>query len=64
MLSNQALRSLQNIFANDTMIVDPAELVTFEFDAGLDRGSPDGVVLPRSADELVALVRWANEYNI
>lgn len=64
MLSEQVRRSLQNVFASDAIIADPAELVTYEFDAGLDRGSPDGVVFPRSAEELVTLVRWANEYGV
>lgn len=46
-------------FAPHQLITDPAELITFEVDAGFDRGKPDAVFYPESADDVSALVRWA-----
>lgn len=50
--------------ANLQPIVDPAELVTYEMDAGLEAGHPDGVVFPRTASEIAQIVNWANEQRV
>jgi D-lactate dehydrogenase (cytochrome) len=41
------------------VIADRAELLAYEVDGGLDRGRPDAVAFPESADELAQVVRWA-----
>ena len=41
------------------LVTDPAELLVYEIDAGLDRGRPDAVAFPRSAADVAALVGWA-----
>jgi D-lactate dehydrogenase (cytochrome) len=41
------------------LITDPAELITYEVDAGFDRGKPDAVFYPESAADVSELVRWA-----
>ncbi len=41
------------------VILDPVELLTYDIDAGIDRGRPDAVVLVESADEAARVVRWA-----
>lgn len=48
----------------DRVIVDPAQLITYEGDGSFDRGHPDGVVFPRSVDEVVQLVRWAARHHV
>ena len=48
----------------DAVLTDPAELVPYEIDAGQDRATPDGVVFPRSAAELAAVVRLAAEHGV
>lgn len=45
----------------DRVVVDPAQLITYEVDGSFDRGHPDGVVFPRSVDDVVQVVRWAAE---
>ncbi len=47
----------------DRVVVDPAQLITYEVDGSFDRGHPDGVVFPRSVDEVVQVVRWAAEHR-
>ena len=41
------------------LVTDPAALITYEVDAGFDRGKPDAVFYPESADDVSELVRWA-----
>lgn len=48
-----------HLFARGEIVVDPAELVTYEADAGFDRGRPDAVVYPRTAAEVQKLAAWA-----
>ncbi len=46
-------------FAPHQLVTDPAELVTFEIDAGFDRGRPDAVFYPESAADVSRVVQWA-----
>ncbi len=64
MLSQDARRSLESVLGKAQLTTQPVELVTYEIDAGLDGGAPDAVVFPRSAEDVVCLVQWANEHNI
>jgi hypothetical protein len=34
------------LFPSHQLVTDPAELITFEVDAGFDRGKPDAVFYP------------------
>jgi D-lactate dehydrogenase (cytochrome) len=58
------LADLSTRLGPDRVIVDPAQLITYEVDGSFDRGHPDGVVFPRSVDEVVQLVRWAARHQI
>ena len=49
-----------NSFARHQFVTDPAELITFEIDAGFDRGQPDAVFYPESADDVSRGVQWAS----
>ncbi len=44
-----------------TLHTDPATLLTYEVDAGWDRGTPDGVFSPESTADVSAIMRWASE---
>lgn len=46
------------------MTLHPAELLTYEMDAGLGRGAPDAVVFPESTEDVVRLVRWASAERV
>ncbi|MGB9634510.1 MAG: FAD-binding oxidoreductase, partial [Chloroflexaceae bacterium] len=41
------------------VIADRSELLVYEVDGGLDRGSPDLVLVPERADEVARIVHWA-----
>ncbi len=46
------------------VFTDAATLLTYEADAGLDKGRPEGVVFPRTADEVARIVQWAANHNV
>ncbi len=54
------LAELRALLGESGVIASEAALFTYEADAlTLERQPPDVVVLPRSTDEVCALVRWA-----
>lgn len=53
------LAGLAALLAPNQLLTRPIELLTYEADASLDRGTPDAVVLPRSTEEVVSVVQWA-----
>ncbi len=59
-----SIKTLAQVLPPQQIITDPLELVTYEADAGLDRGAPDGVVLPQSPEDVVQVARWAAEHNV
>jgi glycolate oxidase subunit GlcD len=46
-------------FSLRQLVTAPAELITFEVDAGFDRGKPDAVFYPESTADVSAMMRWA-----
>lgn len=64
MLKEDALSSLETLFDKRQLITDPVELLTYELDAGLNRGLPEGVVFPQSSEDVVRLARWAARQRI
>ena len=63
-LPEDKLRSLQTLLPRGQVFTDRASLISYEVDAGMDRGVPEGVVFPRSAEEVARVVRWAAEHAI
>ncbi len=53
-----------NLFDKRQLITDPVELLTYEIDAGFDRGKPDGVFYPQSTADVSRLLRWANAQKV
>ncbi len=56
--------SLANLLQPGQLITNPVELITYEVDASIDRGTPDGVVYPQSRDDVSRVVRWATEHDV
>jgi D-lactate dehydrogenase (cytochrome) len=59
-----ALRALQHRLTPDKIITDPVSLITYNGDAGLDRGQPEGVVFAHSVADVVHIAQWASEHHI
>ena len=64
MLQATVLDSLKTLLPKGQVFTDQATLLTYEIDAGLDKGSPEGVVFPRTADEVARVVQWATTHNV
>lgn len=63
-MKEDLLDSLKTLLPQGYVFTDSASLISYEVDAGLDRGRPEGVVFPRSAGDVARLVRWAVEHNV
>ncbi len=64
MLQDTVLRSLKSLLPPGQIFTDQTALLVYEVDAGMDKGRPEAVVFPRSADEVVRIVQWATMHNV
>ena len=58
------LAALKAVLGADAVFGDPADMLAYEFDAGFDSHLPDIVVLPRTAAQVQAVVRLANDAGV
>ncbi len=59
------LDELTALLGPEGVLTTDAALFTYEADAlALERARPDVVVLPRSTDEVAAVMRWASELEV
>jgi D-lactate dehydrogenase (cytochrome) len=59
-----AFQSLARQLAAGQLRTEPAELLTYEIDAGLDRARPDGVVYPRSTADVERIAGWSAAHGV
>lgn len=64
MLQKTHIRSLAQRFPAGQFTVEPAEMLTYEVDAGFDRAMPDGVFYPSSTADVERMVQWAAEAGV
>ena len=64
MMNEHLHQSLIKLLGPNQVVTDPVELITYERDAGPDRGSPDAVVFPQSTGDVQRVVRWAAEHGV
>jgi D-lactate dehydrogenase (cytochrome) len=57
------IKTLADLFPNHQFTLNPVEMLTYEVDAGFDRGRPDGVFFPESPQDVSKLMQWANSTN-
>jgi glycolate oxidase len=59
------LAALRRIVGDDGLLFDRDELLVYECDGfTIEKSVPDVVVFPASTDEVVAIVRLCNQYNV
>ncbi|MCC6169812.1 MAG: FAD-binding protein [Caldilineaceae bacterium] len=58
------LAELRRLFDSRQLTLDPVEMITYEVDAGYDRGRPDGVFFPDSREDVQRLVQWASRAHV
>lgn len=59
-----ALAELARLLPPGRVLVEPVALMTYEGDASLDRGRPDAVVFPESAEEVARIAAWAAQHGV
>src|SRR6266568_1752112 len=64
MLKEVTLSSLKRLLPRGQVFADRSALIAYEFDAGIDKGLPDAVVFPRTAEEVACVARWASEHLV
>lgn len=64
MLTDTHTRSLARRFHKRQWTLEPAEMLTYEVDAGFDRALPDGVFYPQSHSDVERIVQWAMENGV
>lgn len=64
MLTQTQLQPLTKLFNKRQLTTNAVELITYEVDAGFDRGKPDGVFYPESTADVSRLIRWASEQRV
>ncbi|MBM4458585.1 MAG: FAD-binding protein [Chloroflexi bacterium] len=58
-VSTDDWRVLRGVLPGSAVVSDPVELIAYEMDGSLGLGQPQGVILPRSTQEVAEVVRWA-----
>ena len=56
-------QTLTTLFPKHQLTLNPVEMLTYEVDAGFDRGRPDGVFFPEIALDVSKLMQWATSTN-
>jgi glycolate oxidase len=59
-----AVKRLRKIVGDDGVLWRPEDVLLYEYDAGLSKGTPGAVVLPRTAQQVSQIVRLAHEVGI
>jgi glycolate oxidase len=59
-----AIEELKRALAPERVLFEPGDLVVFEYDGTIERGAPQVVVFPDSAEEAASAVRIARRYDL
>lgn len=64
MVTKTQLQPLTKLFNKRQLTTNAVELITYEVDAGFDRGKPDGVFYPEATADVSRVMRWASEQRV
>jgi glycolate oxidase len=57
-------KRLRKILGRDSVLDRPEDLLLYEYDGGLAKGTPDLVVFPQTTEHVVTVVQAANEFKV
>jgi glycolate oxidase len=63
-VKKKLIKELQQLVGAEGVLWQPEELLLYEYDASSERAAPDAVVFPRTTEEVVLLVRFANRHGL
>jgi glycolate oxidase len=58
------VRALSNVLGERYVLHSPYDLTLYEYDASIDRGKPDIVVLPATTEDVAQIVKIAARYRV
>jgi glycolate oxidase len=58
------LQDLNAALRSDGVLHKPEDLLLYEYDGSVEQARPDGVVFPRTADQVVEIVKIANRHGV
>ena len=64
MLPEAAIQDLQRTLGPRAVLHRDQDLLLYEYDGSIDKGRPECVVFPRTTDEVVRVVKIAEEYDV
>ena len=64
MATTALVRELRRVAGRQHVLDAPEDLLAYEYDATIERATPDAVVFPASTDEVAAVVRIAREHGV
>src|SRR5579872_1720757 len=64
MISAGVVRAVEDVLGPRGYLNRPEDLALYEYDGSVDKARPDMVVFPRSTEDVVRVVRIANEHNL
>ena len=57
-------KRLRKLLGDENVLDRPEDLMLYEYDGGLAKGTPQLVVFPQTTEHVVAIVRAANEFKV
>ncbi len=64
MLPAEAIQKLRKIAGDDAVLHQPQDLMLYEYDGSVEKSTPDCVVLPRTTEQVAAIVKLAKEFEL
>src|SRR6476619_5149454 len=64
MLPPQAKKKLAAVVGSKGYLDKPEYLLLYEYDGSIDKSRPEMVIFPRTTEDVVAIVKITNEYNL
>jgi glycolate dehydrogenase FAD-linked subunit len=62
-MDSRLLQELKNLLGPDGVLHQPEDLLLYEYDGSVEVARPDCVVFPRGTEDVVAIVKLANQYE-
>ncbi len=63
-INRDLLRALERLLGRDAVLSSPEDLLLYEYDGSVEVARPQCVVFPRSTEDVVGIVRLANQYKV
>ncbi len=62
-INRELVRGLERLLGRDRALSSPEDLVLYEYDGSVEIARPQCVVFPRTTEDVVGIVRLANQYK-